>query len=158
MQYAMFIVVDPEATEADDAAAPAIEDWFEYMIGKGSYLQGIRLQPKSDATTVRVRNGKVLIADGPFTESKEWIAGLAIIECEDLDAAIEQALKHNMAYQGRLEIRPIHSMGGPEAAERKGRLRSGRRHGDVRDGRLVGAGPVRRQQREPDKHVPDVRV
>ena len=44
----------------------------------------------------------------------EWIAGLAIIECEDLDAAIEQALKHNMAYQGRLEIRPIYSMGGPE--------------------------------------------
>ena len=120
MKYAMFIVNDPEATEADDAAAPSIEDWFDYMIGKGSYLQGIRLQPKSDATTVRVRDGKVLITDGPFTESKEWIAGLAIIECEDLDAAIEQALKHNMAYQGRLEIRPIHSMGGPEARPSSG--------------------------------------
>lgn len=113
MKYAMFICNDPEATETDDAAAPPIEDWFEYMIAKGAYLEGIRLQPSSDATTVRVRGGEVLVTDGPFTESKEWIAGLAIIECEDLDAAIEQALKHNMAYQGRLEIRPIHSMGGP---------------------------------------------
>jgi hypothetical protein len=114
MKYAMFIVMDPEATEADDAAAPPIEGWFDYMIGKGAYLQGIRLQPKSDATTVRVRDGKVLITDGPFTESKEWIAGVAVIDVEDLDEAIEQALKHNMAYQGRLEIRPIHSIGGPQ--------------------------------------------
>ena len=114
MKYAMFIVQDPEVTETDSAAAPSIDDWFDYMIDKGAYQQGIRLQPKSDATTVRVRDGKVLITDGPFTESAEWIAGLAIIECADLDEAIEQALKHNMAYQGRLEIRPIHSMGGPE--------------------------------------------
>jgi hypothetical protein len=114
MKYAMFVVVDPEATEADQAAAPPIEDWFDHMISKGAYLQGIRLQPRSDATTVRVRDGKVLITDGPFTESKEWIIGLAIIEAQDLDEAIEQALKHPMAYEGRLEIRPIHSVGGPE--------------------------------------------
>jgi hypothetical protein len=114
VKYAMFIVIDPEASEADDAAAPSIEGWFDYMIGKGAFLQGIRLQPKDDATTVRVRDGKVLITDGPFTESREWIAGLGIIEAEDLDEAIEQALKHNMAYQGRLELRPIHSIVGPE--------------------------------------------
>ena len=67
---------------------------------------------------MRVRDGKVLITDGPFTESKEWIAGLAIIEARTSTRrsreAIEQALRHNMAYEGRLEIRPIHSMGGPE--------------------------------------------
>jgi hypothetical protein len=63
---------------------------------------------------VSVRDGKVLITDGPFTEAKEWIVGLGIIEAEDLDEAIEQALKHNMAYQGRLELRPIHSIIGPE--------------------------------------------
>jgi len=115
MKYAMFVVVDPEATEADGAAAPPIEGWFDHMLGKSAYLHGIWLQPSSDATTVRVRDGKVLITDGPFTESKEWIEGLAIIEAADLDDAIEQALKHPMAYQGRLEIRPIHSTGGPEA-------------------------------------------
>jgi hypothetical protein len=112
MKYAMFIVMDPEATEADDAAAPSIEDWFDYMIERGAFIEGIRLEPRSDATTVRVRGGQVLITDGPFTESREWIAGLAIIEVADLAEAIEQALRHNMAYQGRLEIRPIHGMGG----------------------------------------------
>jgi hypothetical protein len=114
MRYAMFICVDPEATESDVAAAPAIEGWFDHVISRGEYLQGIRLQPRTDATTVRVRGGKVLITDGPFTESREWIAGLAILECADLDEAIEQALRHDMAHAGRLEIRPIHSMGGPE--------------------------------------------
>src|SRR5215475_12056367 len=114
MKYAMFVVMDPEVTEADEAAAPSIEGWFDYMIGKGAYVQGIRLQPRSDATTVRVRDGKVLITDGPFTESKEWIAGVGVIEAADLDEAIEQALKHNMAYQGRLELRPIHSIVGPD--------------------------------------------
>ena len=114
MRYAMFICMDPEATATDQAAAPAIDGWFDHAIGKGEYIQGIRLQPRDDATTVRVRDGKVLITDGPFTESREWIAGLAILECADLDEAIVQALRHDMAYAGRLEIRPIHSMGGPE--------------------------------------------
>jgi hypothetical protein len=117
MRYAMFICMDPEATATDQAAAPAIDGWFDHVIGKGEYIQGIRLQPRDDATTVRVRDGKVLITDGPFTESREWIAGLAILECADLDEAIVQALRHDMAYAGRLEIRPIHSMGGPEATE-----------------------------------------
>jgi hypothetical protein len=114
MQYAMFIVVDPEVSEADAAAAPSIIDWFDYMWGKGGFMQGIRLQPRSDATTVRVRDGKVLITDGPFTEAREWIIGVGIIEVADLDEAIEQALKHPTPYQGRLELRPIHSIIGPD--------------------------------------------
>ena len=114
MKYAMFVVVDPEATEADRQAAPPLAEWFDHVIGKSAYVRGMRLQPTADATTVRVRDGKVLITDGPFTESKEWIEGLAIIEADDLDDAIEQALKHPSAYMGRLEIRPIHSMDGPE--------------------------------------------
>ena len=114
MRYAMFVVVDPEATEADREAAPSLAEWFDHVLANSAYLRGVRLQPSADATTVRVRDGKVLITDGPFTESKEWIEGLAIIEAEDLDEAIEQALKHPSAYMGRLEIRPIRSMDGPE--------------------------------------------
>ncbi|MBX3093626.1 MAG: hypothetical protein KF680_03670 [Cryobacterium sp.] len=114
MKYVMFICGDPEATDADSAAAPPISDWFDYMNDRRAYIEGIRLQPPAEATTVRVRHGEVIVSDGPFTESKEWIAGVAIIECESLDDAIAQALKHNMAYEGRLEIRPIHSMGGPD--------------------------------------------
>jgi len=80
----------------------------------GKYLQGVRLQEVEDATTIRVRGGELLITDGPFTESKEWIAGFAILDCADLDEAIEIAARNPMAYEGRLELRPIHSMGGAD--------------------------------------------
>ena len=76
-------------------------------------MQGIRLQPVGDATTVRVRSGERLVTDGPFTESREWIAGVGILDCADLDDAIELAARNPMAYEGRIELRPIHSMGGP---------------------------------------------
>ena len=57
-----------------------------------------------------MRKGEVLITDGPFTESKEWIAGFDILECEDLDEAIEIASRHPMAREGRLELRPFWPM------------------------------------------------
>ena len=60
-----------------------------------------------DATLVRVRDGEVLVTDGPFTESKEWIAGYDLIEAADLDEAIEIASKHPMARFGRIELRPV---------------------------------------------------
>jgi len=114
VKYLMFVVVDPDHTEADEAAAPPIEEWFEYANERGMYVQGVRLQSVSDATTVRVRRGERIVTDGPFTESKEWIAGVGILECADLDEAIELAARNPMAYEGRIELRPIHSMGGPE--------------------------------------------
>ena len=110
----MFVVHDPDHTDEDEAAAPDLESWFDEVRTKRTYLQGVRLQSTADATTIRVRRGELLVTDGPFTESKEWIAGFAILECEDLDEAIEIAARNPMAYEGRLELRPIHSMGGPD--------------------------------------------
>jgi hypothetical protein len=112
MKYAMFICGDPDHRAADEAAAPPMEPWFE--AARGIYQQGVRLQPIEDATVVRVRDGKLLVTDGPFTESKEWIAGFAILDAPDLDVAIELAARTPMAFEGRIELRPIHSMGGPE--------------------------------------------
>ena len=109
----MFIVVDPDRTEADQAAAPALDEWFDDANDRHSYVQGVRLQPVGDATTVRVRGGERIVTDGPFTESKEWIAGVGILDCVDLDEAIELAARNPMAYEGRLELRPIRSMSGP---------------------------------------------
>ena len=60
----------------------------------------MRCAGSSDATTVRVRDGEVLLADGPFAETKEQIAGFDIVECADLDEAIEVAAKHPMARFG----------------------------------------------------------
>jgi hypothetical protein len=68
---------------------------------------GDALGPVSAATTVRRRGGRLLLTDGPFAETQEWIAGFDILECADLDEAIEIASQHPMARFGRLELRPF---------------------------------------------------
>jgi hypothetical protein len=70
-------------------------------------VTGNRLRPAEDATTVRRRGDKLLVTDGPFAETQEWIAGFDILECADLDEAIEVASQHPMARFGRLELRPF---------------------------------------------------
>ena len=112
MKYVMFVCVDPDHHEADEASAPSLESFFE-AAGDG-YRQGVRLHDVDAATTVRVRNGELLVTDGPFTESKEWIAGFSVHEAPDLDTMIELAARNPMAHLGRMEIRPIRSMGGPD--------------------------------------------
>lgn len=77
------------------------------MVASSAHVRGDRLRPIEDATLVRVRDGEVLVTDGPFTESKEWIAGYDLIEAADLDEAIEIASKHPMARFGRIELRPV---------------------------------------------------
>jgi hypothetical protein len=109
MKYLMFVCVDhdlatPEATQAIGARAMA---WVEEMDGRGVRVQGNRLQEVTTATTVRVRGGEVVLADGPFAETKELIAGFDILECADLDEAIEVAGKHPVARIGSLEVRPF---------------------------------------------------
>jgi hypothetical protein len=81
--------------------------WVEEMDGRGVRVQGNRLQEVTTATTVRVRGGEVVLADGPFAETKELIAGFDILECADLDEAIEVAGKHPVARIGSLEVRPF---------------------------------------------------
>lgn len=106
MQYLMFVATDPEA-EPYVAAEDNITEWVDQVSAKGQYVTGSRLRPVEDATTVRVRAGELLVTDGPFTESREWIAGFDILECADLDEAIAVAAGHPMARFGRLEIRPF---------------------------------------------------
>jgi len=110
MKYMMFVCVDP-STELDpeEAAAmgPDTEAWVQEMVGRGVRLQGNQLAPVDDATTIRVRRGEVVVADGPFAETKEQIAGFDILECADLDEALEVAAKHPVARHGMLELRPF---------------------------------------------------
>ncbi|GAC1358493.1 MAG: YciI family protein [Ktedonobacteraceae bacterium] len=68
---------------------------------------GDALHPTSAATTVRVREGKVLTTDGPFAETKEQLGGFYVLKCKDLDEAIEVAAKIPGALTGSIEIRPI---------------------------------------------------
>ncbi|GAA4976373.1 hypothetical protein GCM10023257_11760 [Streptomyces hyderabadensis] len=105
----MFVVADPdaEAETETETGGLTIEEWVADVDGRGKRIVGERLQPLSDATRVRVSRGQVLVTDGPFTESKEWICGFDILECEDLDEAIAIAARHPMARDGKLELRPF---------------------------------------------------
>ena len=87
-------------------------EWVAEGGRRGIRLRGDALRPRQDATTVRVRNGQVLVTDGPYTESKEWIVGYDLLECEDLDQAIDYVSRHPMARHGRIEIRPVMTDGG----------------------------------------------
>ena len=74
---------------------------------KGVFIAGEPLQPTATATTIRKEDGRPLVLDGPFAETKEQIAGYDILECADLDEAIEVASKHPVARFGTLEVRPF---------------------------------------------------
>jgi hypothetical protein len=110
MEYMLMICRDESVAvssgERHDIIS-ATQAWVEEMDGRGVRVVGHALQPVSDATTVRVRGGDVLVADGPFAETKEQIAGFDVIECADLDEAIEVASKHPMARYGTIEVRPF---------------------------------------------------
>jgi hypothetical protein len=104
MRYMMFVCTDTEP-ETVENAAPPIEQWVADTYGKGRAVMGERLAAPTTATTVRVRGGELLLIDGPFAETKEVICGFDILECADLDEAIEIARNHPMATYGRIELR-----------------------------------------------------
>ncbi|MFI9558589.1 YciI family protein [Nonomuraea endophytica] len=106
MKYMMFVCSDTEP-DTDTTPEPDIEVWVAENDGAGRRLDGSALAPPASATTVRVRNGQLLVSDGPFAETKEVIVGFDLLECADLDEAIEVARAHPMARNGRLEIRPL---------------------------------------------------
>lgn len=74
---------------------------------RGVFLSGEALMPINTATTVRMRDGKTLTTDGPFAETKEQLGGYYLLNCKDLDEAIELAAKIPAAKDGSIEIRPI---------------------------------------------------
>jgi hypothetical protein len=110
MRYALFVCFDEEdepcAAEQDRryAAYTAYEDDLR---AQGKFVSRERLRPTSASTTVRRRDGGLVVADGPFAETKEQIAGFFVVECEDLDDAIAQAAKIPAVDHGTVEVRPI---------------------------------------------------
>jgi hypothetical protein len=74
---------------------------------RNAFQAGEALEPTSTATTVRVRDGKAFVTDGPFAETKEFLGGFYLLECRDLDEAIELARMIPAVERGSIEIRPI---------------------------------------------------
>ena len=110
MRYALLVAVDEsnalteEDTERQYAEFMGFQDEME---ARGVLIARERLRPTSLSTTVRVAEEGLVIADGPFAETKEQIAGFYIIECEDLDEAIEIASRNPGARYGTIEVRPV---------------------------------------------------
>jgi hypothetical protein len=115
MRYLMIHCVDESTVDwwDDSRTDPesnketlAVEAWDTEMSARGILVGGGFLQPTRAATTIKVRNGEVLVSDGPFAETKEQIAGFCVLECTDLDEAIEVASRHPTALIGTFELRP----------------------------------------------------
>ena len=115
MRYVLLICGDESALSAlgpdEEAAMLAEYNAFAEEMGRRGILRGgERLRPSTDATTVRVRGGDVVTSDGPFAETKEQIGGYFVVECEDLDQALEVASGIPGARHGSIEVRPIWDM------------------------------------------------
>ncbi|MEO6504187.1 MAG: YciI family protein [Jatrophihabitantaceae bacterium] len=112
MKYMLVYYDDPasgglDSDERQEAYREACEDWQAEMASQGVLLQTMGLLPPDEATTVRVRDGKSLIADGPFAETREQMGGVSLLECVDLDQAQKMAARHPWSAIGLIEIRPI---------------------------------------------------
>lgn len=94
--------------EASAARAEEIPKWEALFAHVGPrWTAGYELGERSGARVVRVRDGETQITDGPYAETKEVIGGLAILECENLDEAIEIAARVPLAERGAVELRPV---------------------------------------------------
>ena len=108
MRYMLIHAADPGlAAKWDDEAQAAFSSWLEESISAGVNLQGSRLRPSADATTVKIRDGRLIITDGPFAETKEQIAGYDVLECASLDEAVHWAGRHPSSWVGAIEVRAL---------------------------------------------------
>jgi hypothetical protein len=108
MKYMLLMCDDGTGPGPDEiVVSPEFLTWQKDVDGRGVPHRGARLRPIDQAVTVRVRDGKLLVTDGPFAETKEQVSGFELIECTDLDQAIEVAAGHPTADRFTVEIRPF---------------------------------------------------
>jgi hypothetical protein len=114
VRYALLLYNDENAEVSPEQRSVRFAEFSAFaddMVASGVlHDRGLRLRPTTTATTVHVRDGDVVIADGPFAETKEQIAGLYVIECNDIDEAIALASAHPGARVGTIEVRPVWEM------------------------------------------------
>lgn len=108
MKYLCLVYMEPENLRA-------VPDTECLACGNGLRERGVlvaaeALQPVDTATTVRVRNGKISVTDGPFAETKEHLAGFYLIDARDLNDAIQVAAKIPPAREGSVEVRPVREL------------------------------------------------
>jgi hypothetical protein len=108
MKYALLVYQSQETFERrDQAAAAAGRAYGEALQAAGIFVGGAGLESPQTATTLSVRDGKRQVHDGPYAETKEFLAGFGIIDVPDLDAALEWAARHPAVGYSTVEIRPL---------------------------------------------------
>ena len=112
MRYMLMVALDESAGLRDpelavDEISPEYAAFMKDAADRGVLQGGERLRLTGDATTVRVRNGETLTTDGPFAETKEQLAGYFVVDCKNLDEAIDVASRIPGAKDGAVEVRPI---------------------------------------------------
>jgi hypothetical protein len=115
MKYLLLVCWDTGSmnaqTEPDPRTPkPAVEEpfpWVDGLRAQGIWQVGDQLAPPRRARTVRVRDGKRLVTDGPFTETKEAVGGFDLLECDSFEQAVEIAAAHPLAKVGAIEVRPL---------------------------------------------------
>ncbi len=115
MQYLLMIYADEKAMlnaskDENEKRLAAYGAYMQAMSEAGVSKGGQRLHPTSTATTVRVKNGKTSVLNGPYAEVKEQLGGYFLIDAPDLDAAISWAARCPGAQDGAIEVRPIWQM------------------------------------------------
>jgi hypothetical protein len=112
MQYMLLAYVDQNSflqmtPEEQKRGYGAYQAFIEALKKANGYQASGRLRPTSDATTVRVANGKTQVLNGPYAETKEQLGGYFLIDVPDLDAALSWAARCPAATHGTVEVRPI---------------------------------------------------
>ena len=115
MRYLCAVYIEPKNMETLSPAegTTLTRDCIAYdqeLERSGHYIASNALQLATTAKTLRVRNGKLSIMDGPFAETKEQLGGFILIEARDMDEAVELASKTPMAKHGSIEVRPVMEM------------------------------------------------
>ena len=114
MRYMLLIYLDEKAlSEAERQACYTESNQLAHDIhARGQYLAASPLQPVASATSVRIREGKRMVTDGPFAETREQLGGYFLVEAKDLDEAIGIAARIPMAKRGTVEVRPLIEIAG----------------------------------------------
>ena len=109
MEYLLLISADEETAQSRlrEGAFGTFDAWITDLERRGVLRAHVGLHESATATTVRLRDGEVLLTDGPFAEGREQVGGLALVDCADLDEAVAIAAAHPAAAIGQVEVRPV---------------------------------------------------
>lgn len=105
MKYLLLLCADETTPQMD--VLPGCAEWSADLASRGALVESVGLHPPESAGTLRVRDGEVLLTDGPFAETKEQMGGFSVIEADSTDEARRIAATHPWAKIGMIEVRQI---------------------------------------------------